>query len=265
MSQSGLARVLYGFARLAEEGGYPEAQADRDGYLGIANASIATVVTSVSQGGLATTSACPGSPQMTCSWFHAITRKDRDSDEGGTLNKNLHAIRDLIIVKEATEKNGWPEDPAIDDAIEAGLNQLFLSPGHTEAGLPPNFADFLASPGSGPSWAYYGFNPSAKPPKGGYFLKQKGRNCGYHDHVLNLMDTILKRTKGTDIAEEARAEALSCESPLRQMYLARVELIPAPATASAETHPAQWCTKTFDKQVEKHTRFLAKAFSKCPQ
>ena len=265
MSQSGLARVLYSFARLAAEGGYPRAEADRDAYLKIANASIKTVLTPVTQGGLATTNACPGSPQRTCSWFHAITRKDRATDQGATLNKNLHAIRDLIIVKEVAEKNRWPVDPAIDRAIEAGLNQLFLSPGHTEAGRPPNMADFLASPGNGPSWAYYGFNPSAQPPKGGYFLKQEGRNCSYHDHVLDLMGTILKKTRDTDIAEEARSKALSCDSPLRKMYQARMELIPAPTTASAKTKPAQWCTKTLDKQVEKNTRFLAKAFSKCPQ
>ncbi|HML30577.1 MAG TPA: hypothetical protein PKE16_17405, partial [Hyphomicrobium sp.] len=143
MSQTNIARTLFAFAALAKRGGYPEAEADRKNYDRLARAVVAAVLAPVSQGGLATTTPCAKAPDMTCTWFHAVTRKDIDTAQGGTLNKNLHAIRNLILIDRAAARTGGERDPALAAGAAAGLNQLFLAEGHDAAGKTPNLKDFL--------------------------------------------------------------------------------------------------------------------------
>jgi hypothetical protein len=263
MSQTGLARTLFIFSELAEQGGYPEAKNDQDRYVKIAEALVGAVVAPVEQGGLANSGPCEGAPSLTCKWYHSITRDDRETEEGGTLNQNLHAIRDILLVDKAMKKAGLPANPAYAAAVGDGLNQLFVSKGHTAAGRSPNLADFMSNrSGSGPDWAFYGYNAESAPPAGGYFLKSGAKNCSYHNHVLGLMMTIIDRAEDLKVAPEAREKALSCQSPLRRMYLATTMKTPAPASAPAGS-AAEWCEgrgSTIPRRVDSYYK---RVFESC--
>lgn len=260
MSQTGFARILFGFSKIAGEGGYPQANDDRDRYLAISKAMVATVIAPVDKGGLASATPCDGAPGLTCRWFHAITRADKKADEGATLNKSLHAIRDMLLVDTAMAKAGLPPDPDYAAAIGDGLNQLFLSSGHTAVGRAPNMADFLVDrEGDGPSWAYYGFNPQTQPGSKGYFLKS-AKNCSYHNHVLDLMAVILDRSAEIKVAPEAREKALSCQSPLRRMYLASKMQLEKPSNAPAGV---EWCTNRKGEAARSTQSFFDRAYASC--
>lgn len=263
MSQTSLARILFGFSALATRGGYPQAQADAAAYDRLGRATLATVLTPVDQGGLASTAACAQAPALRCTWFHSVTRPDREPRQGATLNQDLHVIRDLFLVQETLRSAGQVPDPAYQQAISAGLNQLFLSGGHSRPGQPPDLANFLATPGSGASWAYYGLNPDVAPPGGGYFLNEPGRNCSYHYHVLDLMAAILDGAGRANLAPQARQAALACGSPLHQMYRAATLNLPVPSVASGKAAQGAWCSVRPNRKSEQRMSLLSNAYARC--
>ncbi|WP_435165137.1 hypothetical protein [Falsirhodobacter sp. 1013] len=181
MGQSGMAYFLYQLAAHAEKDGD---LAGRDVYRRFARLALATVTTDIKAGGLASTVRCRN--EEDCTWFHSVTRRDREPEEGATLNQNLHAIRDMGLIQDTVRRLGWDE-PDLEPFITAGVNRLFLS---DTAPTLNSFAGPLQRQDG--TWAYYGFSPQAGT---GYFLKKPIDNCHYHVHVLELLATILKRAQ----------------------------------------------------------------------
>ena len=261
MSQTSLARILYAFAELADNSSYPEARRDAATYAALAEAAVRPVLAPVESGGLASIAPCAADRSLRCAWFHSVTRKDIPSTDGATLNQNLHVIRDLVLIDRMLNKRGMRPPPTFDQGIEEGINQLFLSHGHVAVGQAPNFADFMASAGNGPSWAYYGFNPNKEQSEGAYFLRENGKNCSYHYHVLDLMTAILIMTEKAQAAPQARVKALACDSPLRRMYEAAAGSSPPPETTLSAS--GTWCPAKVKRGSEKTFSFLQNTFSQC--
>ena len=216
MGQTGLGYFLYQLAAQSAKGGYDRAKADTAFYRTLARGTIATVLAPVDQGGLATQQPCATAPDLTCTWYHSITRHDRPSDAGGTLNQMLHVLRDLGLISALSGKLGWDEPFDLNKAIMEGLNQLFLSGGYQGPETAPDLADFKSDgrDSTGPTWAYYGFNTQAEKAKGGYFLKNLEKNCSYHAHDVQLLGVILKRARAEGIAAEALKAAQADGSAL---------------------------------------------------
>ena len=213
MGQSGLALYLYHLAALAEGGAYSGADRDASFFKVLARGAIATVLTSVDEGGLASKTQCARSVSETCTWYHSVTRRDWPAASGGTLNQMLHVVRDLLLINSLAAKQGWDEGVDFAAAAEQGLNQVFLSAG-IEGGVPPRLDDFIApvSDGSSARWAFYGMKLEGK--GRGYFLKNKTKNCSYHVHNLQLLASIFERAIASDRSEEALAVAFDAGTAL---------------------------------------------------
>lgn len=233
MGQSGLAYFLYQMAALAGRGTSEQSTADARMYRLLARGAIRTVITPVSQGGLATTRSCGA---RRCTWYHSVTRRDQTTEMGATLNQDLHAIRDLGLIADTVAKLQWDEGIDFEKAITEGLNQLAFSAGSDGTGAPPNLQDFLAPPvgEAGVRWAYYGFNPMSMKQPRGYFLGKAGKDCNYHLHVLDLLSQILERQQAKGGLDRYRDELLSCDRPIAEFQRA------ARLRKTQPTLPASW-------------------------
>lgn len=210
MGQTGMAYFLLQFAVQAGKGGYREARQDAAFYRFLGQAALAGVLTPVSEGGLTTSTACALAPGLRCNWYHSVTRRDLAGAAGGTLNQMLHVLRDMAQIDQMAQRQGWRLDLDLRGAVEAGLNQLFLSGGYHGPGTGPDLADFNSNGRASlapTAWAYYGFNTLDRPPSQGYFLKNLNKNCSYHLHDLQLLLTVLQRARTADYARAARAAA----------------------------------------------------------
>ena len=218
MGQSGFAYMLYFFSKLSKKVGDSIGNQDANFYRSIALLSVNTLLTDTEKGGLATTTSCSNHETETCSWFHSITRRDWPASAGGTLNQDLHVIRDLGLIADAmTDKADAKMKKRIDQAVSAGVNQLIIGKGRVSPGTSPNMANYLSAPvGTGHvQWLYYGMNVSSKKNNAGYFLDRKGKDCMYHVHVLNLLNTVLERADKYDYLPN---EYKSCSSPVAAAY-----------------------------------------------
>lgn len=264
MGQTGLAYFLGQMAGLAARDGRAE---DANFYRTLAAGSVRTVMAPVGNGGLSTVAPCAGTGGETCRWFHSVTRRDLESPiAGATLNQHLHAVRDLAMIADQRRKTG-EDTAAIDSAVDQGINQLFLSSGHTQEGAPPNLADFLgpAPSRTGPRWAFYGFNPLSVPPGGGYYLG-RGRDCNYHRHSLTLLGAVLQRAETLDRVSAARAVAMRCDGALAGMYrTARQGTGPEglPTLRAPDARDIESCAAQFE--INSATgRYLEEKFGNCP-
>jgi hypothetical protein len=216
MGQTSMAQIVFSLAAQASKGGYPRAESDAAAYRLIANSMVRTVLIPIPAGGLASTHPC-GPEQRPCTWYHSVTRQDRDSDEGATLNQMLHVLRDLGLIHDVHERLGWAPEFDYEAAIDAGLRQLFVDQGHQARDDEPNLADFLSKPRNATgSWAFYGFSPSRGSGRGGYFLENANKNCNYHFHVLDLLRAILGREE--KLGKPAFAGIYDCGSPIQAFY-----------------------------------------------
>jgi hypothetical protein len=216
MGQTDMTRAfLQMSARALDAGGSSK---DSLFYRNAAEAMLRTVTDQTSEGGLATIEPCRADTTLDCAWFHSITRRNRPSNQGATLNQNLHALRDFGLIGDFYTGRGWPQPQPLDRLIAEGLNQLFLEAPRQRKGDLPTLEDFLAPPAgsSGVRWMYYGFNRNKPVGRGGYFLGRNGKDCGYQVHVLQLLSRILERAKSKGIWPVERA--LVCDGPLARAY-----------------------------------------------
>jgi hypothetical protein len=196
MSQAALGTWLLEAKRMLAERGIEGERADRYEALGIATLEV--ILDPVSAGGLSDTRPCENAAGHTCSWYHAVTDRTRESPaEGGTLNKHLIVINGLERTAVALEAIDAATGEAARgdqarryrDAADAGLYQLVYAAGHTAAGRSPNLMDYVARDAAGApiarSWLYYSLNPARDRP--GYFLKKNFKNCHYHITDMRLL------------------------------------------------------------------------------
>lgn len=240
MGQTGLAYFLLQFAAQAEKGGYDRARADAALYRLLGEAALAPVLAPVATGGLTTRAPCALAPELACSWYHSVTRRDWPGAAGGTLNQMLHVLRDLGQIGQMADRQGWDLAVDTDRAVAEGLNQLFLSGGYQGPGTGPDLADFNSQGRDSPApavWAWYGFNTLSDRPARGYFLKNAAKNCSYHAHNLQLLGAILTRAREAGLAPEARRAARAegalparLAAALRQPDRAPPEVVCTPAT-----------------------------------
>jgi len=225
MGQSGMAYFLDQFAILSKKAGGETGARDAVFYRSLAMLSVNTLLTDTAEGGLATSSKCDSSPELQCTWFHSVTRRDRPSIAGGTLNQHLHVVRDLGLLADSTN-NSRTDKERLNKAFRAGINQLVFSNGHVLANIPPNLADFVNSPVGADQvhWLYYGLNVNSNKERG-YFLNQKGKDCGYHMHVLDLLSSILARAEKLNMLPD---EFKSCFTSMASAYQAVLAVDVAP-------------------------------------
>lgn len=274
MGQSGLSYFLYQLAALAKRGGYEQATADEAAYRALARGAIRTVVTPVDDGGLATIERCGHGDDRVCAWYHSITRRDRATRDGATLNQDLHAIRDLGQIADFVARQRWDEGIDFESAVRQGLNQLAFGEGGRERGAPPNLSDFLSKPAGsdGVRWAYYGYNPSGSDGRRAYFLGRAGKDCSYHFHVLDLMSQILERDRHLTNAGGAGRALLACEGPLAQMQRAATIRLRTPDRADGWSTPAAGrdysCPKVANRDeaadAGDNQGFLTRQLADCP-
>lgn len=194
MGQAELGYMLYDIAARAGAGGYPQAAQDMAFYRLLGRLSFRTMLTDVTQGGLASWEACDDDPTRDCAWYHSVTRRDAPAEAGATLNQMLHVVRYMDLAFNVLTREGWNEPFDLNAAAGAGLDQLFLTDGYHGRGTMPNFADYLGLEEGDGAWAYYGFDlRKTKDP--GYFLANPERNCHYHQHVLDLMDQVMEQAR----------------------------------------------------------------------
>jgi hypothetical protein len=269
MGQSGLAYFLFQLASLAAKGGYASSDRDALFYRTLAKGVIRAVITPVEKGGLASRRSCRIQPDS-CVWFHSITRRDKRTVEGATLNQNLHAVRDIGIIIDLLAREGWDEELGADleQAFREGIHQLFEQTTYKVPGQLPTLLDFL-SPAVRKeiaSWIYYGFNPTVHPENAGYFLRKDGKDCHYHIHVLELLAQILERAKRTDSFSESHF-ALSCESPLATMYRVTKSRLDEPNTVNSPTGQSQPDTSCSPASVRAFRKadqaFYSRTFLQC--
>lgn len=217
MAQGDLAYFLGQFgvlARRTADSGSNRDELRRDSamYLALSRASIEVNLRPVDQGGLASSSPCADG--MSCTWYHSVTRRDRASAAGGTLNQHLHATRDLALLAVLAETEGLPDAARYRAGSQAGLAQLLVAPGMRSGASVPNLADFL--PHSPDRLAYYGFGlPEGK----GYHLGSHGRDCNYHLHVLDLLASTLElNADAVDRQAGLRRAASDCRGPLASLF-----------------------------------------------
>lgn len=217
MGQAELGYMLYSFAAQAGEGGYPGAGRDMALYRLLGRLSFQTMLTDVSQGGLASWHACDVDPKRDCVWYHSITRRDEPAAAGATLNQMLHVIRYMEMASALLDREGWSEPFDLDTAAGAGLDQFFLTDGHEAPGTMPNLADFVGLRSADGAWAFYGFDPRRAEADGpGYFLDDPERNLHYHQHVLDLMGEVLDWARAQGRNAEALRAADAPDSVLAQ-------------------------------------------------
>jgi hypothetical protein len=264
MGQTGMSYFLYHFATVAGKGGYPDAERERAFYTALARAAARTVVTDIQDGGLASREGCKGELGAQCSWYHSITRRDMGAGAGGTLNQMLHAIRDLGLLADSDVET----DPGIralyDQAVDAGLNQLFYKPPRTSAREAPALQDFESPDDIGPhkKRAYYGMNVlSPKTAGGGYFLKFPEKNCGYQIHVLQLFAAIIERQEKKGRKDVASRDWLACQSSLIKFYVAAKAW--TASDAPMEASGLFSCPKDSKAQMDKLARFYDQRTAAC--
>lgn len=225
MGQTGVAYFLYQFAALSEGMGQGARQA-AEMYRHFAWASVTAVLTDVSDGGLASWRDCAVASQRRCVWFHSVTRRDLPTRAGATLNQHLHAVRDLGLIADLLAARGDKQQAhSLDEAVKAGIAQLIAARKHGDGS--PNLASFLFTPMGKAEvrWSYYGWNREANVDGDGYLLKEKGRNCAYHFHVVELLAQIFARARKQSDAAGLVSEALACGGPLDQLVrTARIRL-----------------------------------------
>ncbi|WP_415792823.1 hypothetical protein [Bordetella tumulicola] len=262
MGQSGMAYFLSQFARLSKKAGGEIGMRDAAFYRSIAMLSVNTLLTDTTEGGLATSVKCDKSPELQCTWFHSVTRRDLPSIAGGTLNQNLHVVRDLGLIADSMNDTST-EKKRINNAVRAGVNQLVFSNGHVGANTSPNFADFLSAPvGIGKvHWLYYGVRVD-NDKKGGYFLNSKGKDCGYQMHVLDLLSSILARAEKLN---ELPDEFKSCSASAASAYQTILAVDATPNVQknwSANDGRDYQCNDVTRKATRK-SKFLNKLYGSC--
>lgn len=219
MGQTGLAYFLYQMAARSEADGL---DADSSFYRTLARGAVATVTREVKDGGLATYAPCDGAgTDARCAWYHSVTRRDQPAGAGGTLNQMLHAVRDMGMIQDFVARQEWQGEPDLEPAIHAGMAQLFQGKPYAGPGTIPTLADFKsgATDDDGGEWAWYGFNTQQDTFGKGYFLRDATRNCGYHIHVLQLMNGALGRAGQQDDYRDVVSAARTSET-LRSFRLA---------------------------------------------
>ena len=169
-------------------------------YKALAMASMEVVAAPAASGGLRSQSTCGLQPMYMCSWFHSKTSSAGSAEDGMTLNKHLHVVRDLYDFAQDLKNLSVAESQTYADKYSAaaveGMHQLVYATG-IKGGVAPNLFDFVARKPNGEaiqnSWLYYGYSPSGS----GYFLKKTpAKNCGYHKRDINLLVSLFDRMGG---------------------------------------------------------------------
>ena len=239
MGQTGLAYFILQFARIADGQSYSLKNQDVAVYRSLGEGMVRTVVAPVGAGGLTDEGPCRVDGQSGCAWFHSITRRDRPAAFGGTLNQDLHALRDLGNIADLYAMDGKRPPFEIESHVAAGLNQLFREEPRAHGGDVPTFRDFQSPPvgTAGVRWLYYGFNRYAPVGEGGYFLNRHGKDCLYQVHVLALMQQVLQRAKAK--RTWPADNVLQCDGVLAQTYRAtRIRMtVPDPSAWSGPGGP----------------------------
>lgn len=134
-----------------------------------------------------------------------MTNRDgKESSAGATLNKHLHAVRDIYraaeILMDLEAHNSENHKSTIKQFVQAsveGMQQLIYQPKANKKHEPPNLFDFVPLNSNGKpiqrSWFLYGYNTGSQ---NAYYLNpdngaSKYKNCGYHVHDYELLATII--------------------------------------------------------------------------
>lgn len=246
MSQMDMANSMVGMVNL------PSAKAmDRktfDLFYKLSRSFINVVIAPVGQGGLMTQSQCRDKSRK-CAWFHSVTNMNADPSNSGALNQDLHIIRDLLNLSASSNDLAYLRDYAY-----SGMAQLFIGAGDTNRA--PSFSNFVVKQNDGSRLLYYGFfNKQSK--FNGYFLPNKGKNCHYAMHSMNLAYAILTNKNYGDGL--VKGQALSCGSPLMQANQTLTAFAGPKRMSSAEMQ----CAGQGRYEGSPSNSFYNKAFSSC--
>lgn len=233
MAQTSFAYTLYSVAAIAGS----SKPSDAAYYKKLAYGSLNTVLAPTSAGGLRQITKCAVQPGLSCSWYHSVTRRDRKTEQGATLNQHLHAVRDMGMISDLAKRQGWSIDLPLGEAVQQGIDQLFLSAGHDGPGKAPRLADF-AGAGDRPAIAFYGLDPTANKSQGVYFLPNATKTCGYHLHVLDLLTAVLKRAEKMRENSASLGRAFQCNSAIVPMYRGAIDAKPEKKSAAGRSCPA---------------------------
>lgn len=263
MGQSGFAYFMYQFAILADRSSAQETRRTAKRYRSLSRAVTNTVLTPAGKGGLSTTEACEDGQQL-CTWYHSITRRDRPTVEGATLNQHLHVLRDLALMHDVAVSQGWPEHEKYRSAFSAGVRQLFTKKTR-QSSRTPTLEDFLADETGAMSvrWAFYGYDTHKLR---GYFLGSSGRDCHYHIHSLQLLNSILISAEKMDVLPPELVGPQPCGTPLHSLFRAvqvRVHHPDSRAWSSGSTGRDFSCPTLSDKQPPALEE-LRHLFRNCP-
>lgn len=234
MGQSGVAYFLLQFARLAQPG---DAENGADWYRDLAVRAIEALLSPIEAGGFVRHTTCG---DKACAWFHSVTRRDWSGSEGGTLNQDLHAIRDLLLI--ANGGFGLPPEleRRLDDTVEAALRQLLTG---TDPATPT--LDGFFPPKSNQSFAFYGARLSRFDAPGYYFLGRGTRDCHYHVHVTELLFQIMTEARRRPRVAALAAQGLACGSPLWRYDAAVRAMRTAPGRIACDVRDiTQYTTKS---------------------
>jgi hypothetical protein len=233
MAQTSFAYTLYSIAAIAEA----SKPSDAAYYKKLAYGSLNTVLAPTSAGGLRQITRCAVRSGLNCSWYHSVTRRDRRTGQGATLNQHLHAVRDMGMISDLARRQGWTIDLPLEEAVQQGIDQLFLSAGHDGPGKAPRLADFVSA-GDRPAIAFYGLDPTANKSQGVYFLPNATKTCGYHLHVLDLLTAVLKRAEKLQENSASLSRAFQCNSAIVPMYRGAIDAKSEKKLAAGRSCPA---------------------------
>lgn len=224
MGQGGVAYFLLQFARLAQVG---DTSATANWYRELAVRAIEALLNPVESGGFVRRTPCG---DKECAWFHSVTRRDWSGSEGGTLNQDLHAIRDLLLIANGRFALPPELEQRLDATVEAALRQLLAG---TDPSTPT--LDGYFPPGSRQSLAFYGARLARQSAPAYYYLGRGTLDCHYHVHATELLFQIMteagKRPRLVALAQQG----LACGSPLWRYDAAIRAVRAAPARATCDS------------------------------
>lgn len=211
MGQSGVAYFLLQLTKVARISGQPDLANDLQGR---AYRLLEVLARPVAEGGFILSAKCGSG---SCAWFQSVTRRDWRAGEGGTLNQNLHAIRDILAILDSGGLDDAALERELEGRVSAALRRLLEdSPG----GLPSLAGYFPQSS----AIAFYGARLRENRAPAYYFLSNGGLDCHYHVHATDLLFQIVDLAERRPALRASVDQAKSCGSPVRRYHAAVLRL-----------------------------------------
>jgi hypothetical protein len=182
-----------------------------EGYKTVAFGAMDTILTSVNDGGLLSRGDCQKKKGEKCSFFHSKTNENVEPKKAWTMNKHIYAANNLWVFGRDLENS--KEDAPVKkadkykDAAVEGMHQLVYGES-IKTGKAPTLFDYVPRNNGKAiqnSWMYYSIDSDTR---NGYYLEAKGKNCNYHELVVNLLVNNFK-AMGKEVKKEGFTEKRS--------------------------------------------------------